>query len=142
MLYLSLMPHARTSHLSGPCSTQPPMPHPRASHCLSLQVPPSASSLCSTRDGLYVLCSYDIEEQPAFRDLPPGAPAEPPVPGPGVPPACTALLVQLQSCPTLPGRVAKLQEAVDALPLPPAQRHFLCQGLELVQRAAQAPPCS
>ncbi|KYO20879.1 F-box only protein 24 isoform A [Alligator mississippiensis] len=106
------------------------------------QVPPSASSLCSTRDGLYVLCSYDIEEQPAFRDLPPGAPAEPPVPGPGVPPACTALLVQLQSCPTLPGRVAKLQEAVDALPLPPAQRHFLCQGLELVQRAAQAPPCS
>ncbi|KYO20880.1 F-box only protein 24 [Alligator mississippiensis] len=110
--------------------------------CLQVEVPPSASSLCSTRDGLYVLCSYDIEEQPAFRDLPPGAPAEPPVPGPGVPPACTALLVQLQSCPTLPGRVAKLQEAVDALPLPPAQRHFLCQGLELVQRAAQAPPCS
>ncbi|XP_050789242.1 F-box only protein 24 [Gopherus flavomarginatus] len=110
---------------------------------LQVKVPLCASSLCSTRECLYLLSSHDIEGGPAYRELPPSR-APPPPESPGTQ-ACEQYLSQLQGCPTLAGRLAKVREAVGALPLPPCQKDFLWEALELIRRSARPrspPACS
>ncbi|TFJ98458.1 E3 ubiquitin-protein ligase TRIM56 [Platysternon megacephalum] len=80
---------------------------------------------------------------PAYRELPPSR-APPPPESPGAQ-ACEQYLSQLQGCPTLAGRLAKVREAVGALPLPPCQKDFLWEALELIRRSARPrspPACS
>uniref|UniRef100_A0A8C3HUX7 F-box protein 24 n=1 Tax=Chrysemys picta bellii TaxID=8478 RepID=A0A8C3HUX7_CHRPI len=110
---------------------------------LQVKVPLCASRLCSTRECLYLLSSHDIEGGPAYRELPPSR-APPPPESPGAQ-ACEQYLSQLQGCPTLAGRLAKVREAVGALPLPPCQKDFLWEALELIRRSApphSPPACS
>ncbi|XP_039355936.1 F-box only protein 24 isoform X3 [Mauremys reevesii] len=109
---------------------------------LQVKVPLCASSLCSTRECLYLLSSHDIEGGPAYRELPPSR-APPPPESPGAQ-ACEQYLSQLQGCPTLAGRLAKVREAVGALALPPCQKDFLWEALELIRRSARprTPACS
>ncbi|CAM5139097.1 unnamed protein product, partial [Natator depressus] len=68
-------------------------------------------------------------------------PGAPPLESPGAQ-ACEQYLSQLQGCPTLAGRLAKVKEAVGALPLPPCQKDFLWEALELIRRSARprSPP--
>ncbi|XP_075764565.1 F-box only protein 24 isoform X3 [Pelodiscus sinensis] len=110
---------------------------------LQIKVPLCVSSLCSTRECLYLLSSHDIEGGLVYRELPPSrAPPSPESPGAQ---ACEQYLSQLQGCPTLAGRLAKVKEAVGALPLPACQKDFLWEALELIRRSAQPrspPACS
>uniref|UniRef100_A0A8C8RLZ3 F-box protein 24 n=1 Tax=Pelusios castaneus TaxID=367368 RepID=A0A8C8RLZ3_9SAUR len=109
---------------------------------LHVKVPLCASSLCSTRECLYLLSSHDIEGLPPYRELPSARAATPPD-SPGAQ-ACEQYLSQLRGCPTLAGRLAALKEAVGALPLLACQKDFLWGALELIRRAARprSPPAS
>ncbi|XP_053217828.1 F-box only protein 24 isoform X3 [Podarcis raffonei] len=105
---------------------------------LHTKVPPCARRICSTRECLYMLSSHDIEEVPAYRELPASKA--------GVAPsdmeamaarACEEYLSQLHKCPTLEGRMAKMKEAVGSMPLMTFQKDFFWEALDMIQRAAE-----
>ncbi|KAK2492515.1 hypothetical protein MC885_001680 [Smutsia gigantea] len=113
---------------------------------LHIKVPLCASSLCSTRECLYMLSSHDIEHHPAYQDLPvsrvvgtskpsleAGAPQDPR----GAPWACEEYLSQIHSCSTLQDRVEKMKEVVDCMPLMATQKDFFWEALDMLQRAAE-----
>ncbi|XP_074839002.1 F-box only protein 24 [Carettochelys insculpta] len=111
---------------------------------LQVKVPLCANSICATRECLYLLSSYDPEGGPAYRQLPPSQAPPPPAGSPGAQ-TCEQYLGQLQGCATLAGRLAKVKEAVGALPLPPCQKAFLWEALKLIGRSARPrspPTCS
>lgn len=121
----------------------------RSAQCLSppvFQVPPCVRRICSTRECLYMLSSYDIEEGAAYRDLPASKAGAPPGDVDALAArACEEFLGQLHKCPTLEGRTAIMKEAVGSMPLLTFQKDFFWEALDMIQRAAglrQAPPSS
>lgn len=120
---------------------------------LSSKVPLCACSLCSTRECLYMLSSHDIEQHPAYRDLPASKVVGTPEPNPGsgvlqdpggTAWACKEYLSQIYSCSTLQDRMEKMKEIVGWMPLLAAQKDFFWEALDMLQKAAggvgQGPP--
>lgn len=127
--------------LEAPGRVKPPSAPP----LLSSKVPLCACSLCSTRECLYMLSSHDIEQCPAYRDLPasrvggspePSQGAEAPQDPGGTAQACEEYLSQIHSCPTLQDRMEKMKEIVGWMPLMAAQKDFFWEALDMLQRAA------
>ncbi|GAB1290339.1 F-box only protein 24 [Apodemus speciosus] len=94
---------------------------------------------------LYMLSSHDIEQCPAYRDLPASRVGGSPEPsqGAGAPQdpggtaqACEEYLSQIHSCPTLQDRMEKMKEIVGWMPLMAAQKDFFWEALDMLQRAA------
>lgn len=92
-----------------------------------------------------MLSSHDIEQGPAYRDLPAsrvggspepsqaaGAPQDPG----GTAQACEEYLSQIHSCLTLQDRMEKMKEIVGWMPLMAAQKDFFWEALDMLQRAA------
>lgn len=108
------------------------------------QVPPCARRICSTRECLYMLSSHDIEEVPAYRELPASKASVAPNDSEALAArTCEEYLSQLHKCPTLEGRMAKMKEAVGSMPLMTFQKDFFWEALDMIQRAAElreAPP--
>lgn len=116
--------------LSPACLPLPPRP--------ALQVPLCARRICSTRESLYMLSSHDIEEVPAYRELPASKAGLPPSDTEAMAArACEEYLSQLHKCPTLEGRMAKMKEAVGSMPLMTFQKDFFWEALDMIQRAAE-----
>lgn len=113
---------------------------------MPVQVPPCARRICSTRECLYMLSSHDIEEAPAYRELPASKAAVAPGDSEALAArTCEEYLSQLHKCPTLEGRMAKMKEAVGSMPLMTFQKDFFWEALDMIQRAAElreAPPSS
>ncbi|KAK1344954.1 hypothetical protein QTO34_013658, partial [Cnephaeus nilssonii] len=120
---------------------------------LHVKVPLCACSLCSTRECLYMLSSHDIEQHPAYRDLPASKVVGTPEPNPGsgvlqdpggTAWACKEYLSQIYSCSTLQDRMEKMKEIVGWMPLLAAQKDFFWEALDMLQKAAggvgQGPP--
>ncbi|KAH0626022.1 hypothetical protein JD844_000719 [Phrynosoma platyrhinos] len=105
---------------------------------LQIKVPPCARHICSTRECLYMLSSHDIEEVPAYRELPASKAGVPPSDTEALAArACEEYLSQLHKCPTLEGRMAKVKEAVGSMPLMTFQKDFFWEALDMIQRAVE-----
>ncbi|XP_044273081.1 F-box only protein 24 [Varanus komodoensis] len=105
---------------------------------LHIKVPPCARRICSTRECLYLLSSHDIEEAPAYRELPASKAGAPPSDAAAVAArACEECLSQLHQCRTLEGRMAKVKEAVGRMALMAFQKDFFWEALDMIQRAAE-----
>ncbi|XP_049554644.1 F-box only protein 24 isoform X3 [Orcinus orca] len=118
------------------------------------QVPLYASSLCPTRECLYVLSGHDIEHHPAYRDLPASRVAGTPKPSLGAEAAqdpegvaaqaCEPYLGQIHSCPTLQECMETTKVIVGWMPLMATQEDFFWETLDMLQRAfggvGQGPP--
>uniref|UniRef100_A0ACB8EXB2 F-box only protein 24 n=1 Tax=Sphaerodactylus townsendi TaxID=933632 RepID=A0ACB8EXB2_9SAUR len=113
---------------------------------LHIKVPPCVCRVCSTRECLYMLSCHDIEEVPAYRELPASKAGLPPSDTEAMAArACEEYLSQLHKCPTLEGRMAKMKEAVGTMPLMTFQKDFFWEALDMIQRAAElrdSPPSS
>ncbi|XP_054850537.1 F-box only protein 24 [Eublepharis macularius] len=107
---------------------------------LHIKVPPCVRRICSTRECLYMLSSHDIEEMPAYRELPASKAGVPASDAEAMAArACEEYLSQLHKCPTLAGRMAKMKEAVGSMPLMTFQKDFFWEALDMIQRAAELP---
>ncbi|KAM4677987.1 F-box only protein 24 [Discoglossus pictus] len=106
---------------------------------LLVKVPLCVRYICSTRDCLYMLSSYDTEEVSAYRELPTarwsclGTEGEAEAAQ-----ACKDYLSQLLQCSTLQERVAKTKDIVGQMPLLGYQKDFLWEALSVIQRAAES----
>ncbi|XP_075043618.1 F-box only protein 24-like [Mixophyes fleayi] len=105
---------------------------------LLMKVPVCARRICSTRDHLYILSSYDTEEETIYRELPKSRCAAQDTEGNETDVrACEDGLKQLRRCASVPERVAKTKELVAQMPLLSYQKECLWEALGMIQRAAE-----
>ncbi|XP_066450014.1 F-box only protein 24 isoform X2 [Eleutherodactylus coqui] len=102
---------------------------------LLLKVPVFARRISSTRDCLYIMSSYDPEEDNRYRAIPTIASDDA-----GIGKAaqtCEEFLHQLLRYTSIQERVAKTRDFITHLPLQGYQKDCLWQALGMVQRAAE-----
>ncbi|XP_029077557.1 F-box only protein 24 [Monodon monoceros] len=112
---------------------------------LHIKVPLYASSLCPTRECLYMLSGHDIEHHPTYRDLPASRVVGTPKPSLGAEAAqdpegvaaqaCELYLGQIHSCPTLQECMETTKVIVGWMPLMATQEDFFWEALDMLQRA-------
>ncbi|XP_030043992.1 F-box only protein 24 [Microcaecilia unicolor] len=103
---------------------------------LHIKVPLSAKFICSTRECLYILASYDIEETSIYRDLPAGKSQPQGTDGEAEDAqACEEYLSQLYRCTSLEEQIAKMREIVGEMSLFSFQRDFFWEALNMMHRS-------
>nr|XP_033779278.1 F-box only protein 24 [Geotrypetes seraphini] len=103
---------------------------------LDIKVPPSAKFICSTRECLYILASYDVEETPTYRDLPAAKTQPQSTDGEAEEAqACGEYLIQLYRCTSFEEQISKMREIVGKMSLFSFQRDFFREALSMMQRS-------